>query len=106
VVVILSGRENDSKTLLSQRMTIAALLCFILRYVSSPICRFVLDRSNQKMDGETDRPSLPSSRRTFSCVIQRPFSTAFPFAVALPNYQVIRWWGNKWATIRRVFMLD
>jgi hypothetical protein len=44
------------------------------------------------MDGETDRPSLSSSRRTFSCFIQGPFLTAFPFAVALPNYQVIHWW--------------
>jgi hypothetical protein len=51
---------------------------------------FRVGSQGSKLDGETDRPSLPSKPEDISCVIQRPFLTAFPFAVALPNYPVIR----------------
>jgi hypothetical protein len=55
---------------------------------------FRVGSQGSKLDGETDSPFSVLKPEDISCVIQRPFVTAFPSAVATPNYLVIRWWEN------------
>jgi len=96
-MIIMRAPINDGLifTSSSQSTNMAALLYFTLRCVSSPICRFALDRRGRSWTGKPSRPSLSSKPEDISCVIQGPFMTAFPSAVALPNYPMIRWWGSR-----------